>query len=540
MNENTRILVIGLDGGTWTVLQPLIDEGRMPNLAKLVKTGTSGFLESTLPPLTPPAWASFQTGVHPAKHGIYDFTQYRPGSYMPVFVSSVSLDKKTIWRILGEAGRKVILIGVPLTYPPQEVNGIVVSGLLTPSLKSNFTYPPQLKRDLFENIGEYRFAVSQDTFFSKGLDRFVSELIDCENKRVEAAEYMLQEHEWDVAMLQFQSIDNLQHALWPLLDPASEMYSPEKWQVISSFFQAIDRGIGKIQALAGDNTNVILMSDHGFGPLKRIVFLNRWLEARGFLSVKGSVYAKSVLHATELLNMIDVFKLRRLFLNYEKRESLLSLVTQETAIDWSRTYCSMLSGSQVANIYINLLGRDSEGVVDPMESGRVREDLKAQLENFKDPETGQPIVKRVYYREDISSGDLASAPDLLVEPQDGYLFTRGLGSSSIFETPQFGRNEVGCHRTEGVFVLYGPDFRASGAGWKVHIVDVPATILALMGIGVPPHFDGAPIEFALQLDILRHELQSADETVQETRDEVVYSEEDEQILAQRLRDLGYL
>jgi len=541
MSEGNKVLIIGLDGGTWRVLNLLMGEGQMPNLANLVEEGTSGILNSTLPPLTPPAWASFQTGVHPAKHGIYDFTQYRPGSYKPDFVSSASLGEKTIWNILSEAGRRVILVGVPLTYPPGRVNGIVISGLLTPSLRSNFTYPPEFKIELLNTIREYRFITSQDTFFRKGLNAFLLDLVYTERKRVEAAEYILKSKQWDVGMIQFQSIDNLQHALWPLLAPDSKDYSPEKWQRVCSFFRFIDEGIGKLLSLVGENTNIIIISDHGFGPLTKVVYLNRWLESKGLLKVKSSVKTKFILQAANLLKRVDFLKLRRVFLDYAKRESLLSLVTQGIAIDWLQTKCYMLSGSQAGNIYINLKGREPQGIVTSETYEEVKEELKVHLESFRDPDTGQPVLKKVYYREDISSEEGPElTPDLLVEPRAGYMFTRGLGSSSIFETPQFGRDEVGCHRKEGIYVLSGPDFKALGKGPDADIVDIPATILALMGVELPDYFDGKPMEFALNRGIIQVRSQSGERTKLEKREEEVYSEEDKQAIEKRLMELGYL
>lgn len=540
MSEYNKILIIGLDGGTWEVLDLLMEGGEMPSLARLVEEGTSGVLNSTLPPLTPPAWASFQTGVYPAKHGIYDFTQYRLGSYKPDFVSSASLAKKTIWKILSEAGKKVFLVGVPLTYPPKQVNGIVISGLLTPNLRSNFTYPAEFKTELLDAIGTYRFIASQDTFFSRGLDVFLTDVVYSERKRVEATEYILKKYQWDIGMIQFQSVDNLQHALWPLLDPASKECSPEKWQKVSSFFQFIDDSIGKLLTLVGENTNIIIMSDHGFGPLVKTVYLNKWLESKGLLKVKNSVRTKSTLQATNLLKKIDFLKLRRLLLSQEKRENLLSSITQEIAIDWSQTKCYMLSGSQAGNIYINLKGREPQGVVTSEEYEEVGKGLKAELESFRDVNTGQPIVKKVYYREDISSDSFEFAPDLLIEPRDGYMFTRGLGSSSIFEIPQFGRDEVGCHRKEGIYVLNGPDFKALGKGPEADIVDVPATILTLMGIEPPVYFDGNPMGFALNHGVVQKRSQGGEETKLKNQGEEVYSEEDKQIMGKRLKDLGYL
>ena len=541
MSNDTKCLVIGLDGGTWRVLKPLIEEGEMPTLAWLVEQGTCGVLNSTIPPITASAWVSLQTGVSPNKHGIYDFVQYQSGSYKPNFVNSQSIRQKTIWNILNEAGKKVALIGVPITYPPEQVNGVIVSGLLTPSLESNFTYPPELRDELMNNIRDYRFITTQDTFFRRGLNTFLKKLIYTEKKRMEAAEFVFNKYQWDVGVVQFQSLDNLQHALWPILAHDSQEYSPERRRKVINFFQFLDRAIEKLLTIAGENTDVIVISDHGFGRLKKIIFLNRWLEHNKFLVCRSSFVNKSIFGFLNLTKRIDFLKLHYLLLK-SKREAQPVTSIINFGIDWHKTKAYMLSGSQAANIYINIQGREPEGIVVESEYTNVREELKEKLLNLIDPETGESVIKKIYYREEISSANLQVAPDLLVIPVDGYMFSQRIGGSSdtIFQNRHYGRDEVGCHCQEGIYSLYGPSFSAQDKGPVANIVDVPATILALMKVKIPSYFDGRPMEFGLKESVSQQRMKEGGEIEAKELGKEVYLKEEKQLIEKRLKNLGYL
>lgn len=535
-----KVLIIGLDGGTWKILRPMMDKGVMPNLKNLVDEGTSGILNSTLPPLTPSAFASFHTGVSPAKHGIYAFTQYQLGSYKPTFVSSKSLQKETIWTILSKAGKRIILVGVPLTYPPQKINGIVISGLMTPSVKSEFIHPLELKEELLNAIRKYKFVSSPSIFYGKGLEAFLADAIFTERKRLEATQYLFNKYEWDIGMIHFQSVDNLQHTLWPFIDHQSKQYSPSKWEQVSAFFKFIDAAIGELMRLAGQNTNIIIMSDHGHGPLKKTIRLNKWLEHKGFLKVKTSLKTQFVLWAIHLLKEIDFLKFRRVFINLEKRHGVLDSVTQNMAIDWSETSAYMPTGSQTANIYINLKGREPNGIVALKDYKKVGRELKNQLELLKDPETGNRVIKRIYCHEEIISEKSELIPDLLIEPEDGYYLSLNIDDPSIFKSQRFGREEVGCHRKEGIYALNGPDFRCLSSKPEMDIVDVPATILALMSIKPPSYFDGTVMEFALKHykpQDQEHVDLEIEPASQHTR---AYSQADEKQIQKLLNDLGYL
>src|SRR4030042_2502517 len=189
--RKTKVFIMGLDGGTWDVLKPLMEEGKMPHLSGLAERGMSGVLKSTITPETASAWTTFQTGVNSGKHGIFDFFQYLPGDYNPLVISSQMIPLETIWQILSRQGKKVIVVNVPITYPAYEVNGLMVTCMLTPSVKSNFTYPPELAEEVLKVEKDYTIVTTQEVFNRRTLQEFVDTLISTEEKRTRVMLHLL-------------------------------------------------------------------------------------------------------------------------------------------------------------------------------------------------------------------------------------------------------------------------------------------------------------------------------------------------------------
>lgn len=182
MQSNPKVLVVSFDGGVWTNLLPLANSGIMPNLKKLLETGAHSDLESTIPPVTPPAWTAFMTGCNPGKSGVFDFYEYQEGSYKPSLTTSKSIQPPTLWKILSDNGLRVGIVDVPINYPPPEVNGFIVSGWERPSNKKVFTYPPELGNKLIENLGDYPICLRTfDRQGTKDVD-FLNSLIEITSK----------------------------------------------------------------------------------------------------------------------------------------------------------------------------------------------------------------------------------------------------------------------------------------------------------------------------------------------------------------------
>src|SRR4030042_4703055 len=293
----SNVLVIGLDGADWKVIEPLIEEGRLPHIASLIAQVSSGILRSTILPHSPIAWTSFSTGKNPGKHGIFYFTAPVANSYATQFLNSTFIRTKTIWEILSDYGKRVGVIDVPITYPPREVNGYMVSGIPIPSEESIFTFPAYLHTELIREFGDFPFEDFITIPFYRGdMLSALKELYRFTDHRYKVAQYLMKKMDWDFFMVVFRGTDLLQHASWRY---GMEEYSSthpkesEKFsEIMFQFYEKIDDIIGEIVNAAGD-AHIFVMSDHGFGPLKKNFFVNRWLIKEGFMKLKPFIGFRS-------------------------------------------------------------------------------------------------------------------------------------------------------------------------------------------------------------------------------------------------------
>src|SRR4030042_5822205 len=260
-----RVVVIGLDGADWKVINPLIEEGRLPHIASLIAQGSSGILRSTILPHSPIAWTSFSTGKNPGKHGIFYFTAPVANSYATQFLNSTFIRTKTIWEILSDYGKMVGVVDVPITYPPREVNGYMVSGMTIPSEESIFTFPAGLHTELIREFGEFPLEDCITTPFFKGNFLFaLKELYRFTDHRHNVAQYLMKRMDWDFFMVVFRGTDLLQHATWRYRTEEYRNAHPKetekRGEVLSQFYEKLDRIIGEIVNAAGD-THIFMMSD---------------------------------------------------------------------------------------------------------------------------------------------------------------------------------------------------------------------------------------------------------------------------------------
>ncbi len=546
-----KVMVIGLDGATWDILQPWMEAGYLPNLAGLVVAGTSGRLRSTIPPVTAPAWATFQTGMNPGKHGLFHFTRYQPGSYDTALVNATSIGPRTLWGLLGDAGKRLAIINVPVTYPPQPVNGVLVAGLLSPSPRQAF-WPPELYDEVVAAVGEYQVVTPVRTFDYLGVKGFVEQVTALARGRAAVARYIFNKEDWDFFMVHFQSTDIIQHALWAWADPRHPDFDRkpevEKAQV-RGFYQELDGLVGELCALAGDERPVIIMSDHGFGPVTRRLYLNQWLLNEGLLSAPGQSSLKGWVlgWVEEAVRRADIFKLRRRLIKPRSRgEGLVERVKRDALIEWPQTKAFALSGPFFGRIYLNTKGREPQGMVHPGPVwDALRERIAEGLLALRDPaNNGQPMIERVWRREEVYHGNRADElPDLVVKPADGYQvvteFRRGL---LVEPMPDF---LSGTHRMEGILAMSGPGIRQGVALDGGRIADLAPTILYLMGLAVPAAMDGRVLEEALEETLLAaRPVRVAEEVEVEPTGAPssgeVYSDADSAEVEARLAGLGYL
>jgi len=289
--KRTRVLALGLDGATFDLIGPWVAEGHLPVLGQLMHTGVSGELETVYPPLTGPAWSSFMTGRSPARHGVSEFFRREPDTYRQVLNSQRDIDGKTLWKLLSEAGKQVGVIGVPLTYPPEVVSGFIISGLLTPAGSRDFTYPVSLLNELEAHLGVYRLR-HDEKYRHGNPEPLLREQYEILENNVQAALYLMNRKPWDFFMLHLLGTDRIQHELWHVMDTSHPQHDPAERKrygnVVLDFYKAVDAAIGRLLEALDDDTAILVMSDHGFGPVYKFVNFNTWLLQQGLLRLKRS------------------------------------------------------------------------------------------------------------------------------------------------------------------------------------------------------------------------------------------------------------
>ncbi|HWR71740.1 MAG TPA: alkaline phosphatase family protein, partial [Nitrospirota bacterium] len=277
-----KVIIIGWDGATFDIINPLVAAGRLPNVAYLMKNGVWGRMESTIPPLTPTAWTSLSTGVNPGKHAIFDAMLYSPEARRMSFVNASMRKCAPVWSVLSEAGRKVGVLNVPMTYPPDEVNGFVIPGMFTPEGADDFTYPRGLKDDLIRTFGRYFIECNYSSSPSTYLKSILSVDVDFREK---VASYLMERYDWDFFFCVFMSSDRVQHFFWKYLDPSHPGHK-KYGNAIATVYEKMDESLGRLIEKAGVDATVVMVSDHGSGPLKKAFFLNYWLLINGYLFLK--------------------------------------------------------------------------------------------------------------------------------------------------------------------------------------------------------------------------------------------------------------
>ncbi len=532
-----KVLIIGLDGGTWKILKPMIEKGHMPHLRSLVENGASGILKSTEPPVTAPAWTSFLTGVKPEKHGIFEFNNYMPGTYSTYFVNGSHISYKTIWDILSESGKKVISINVPMTYPPKPVNGLLISCMLTPSTDVTFTYPPELRDEIFNIVSEYKIITTGKVYCLSGLNKFIDELIDTEQRRIKVAKHLMQNSDCDIEMVHIQSTDVIQHYLFHILDKNHPLHDSRGIERVYEFYSEIDKALGELTGLFPDSLK-ILMSDHGFKSVNKMVNLNAILSKKGFLQVKeNKKFLSNVTKMASKLVKYDRLNIIRWVLGKQRRKIFEHV--KDLLIDYTKTTAFSINGWVYGNIYINLEGREKHGIVKKEDYNKVRDIIIKELEKITDPATGEKIFT-ILKKEDIFNNTKhMHASDITVLPKGPYEFT----GSMYFREKEFilnnkiRREHTGSHDRDGIVIF--TDSKVKKTTITAHIVDILPTILWYAGLPVPEYIDGKVLTEVFEDEFVRENpVQFIQASEKSTSSSI--SESDSQEIKDRLKSLGYL
>jgi predicted AlkP superfamily phosphohydrolase/phosphomutase len=546
-----RVLVIGLDGGTWTILQPYMEAGLLPSLAALCQRSFRATLRTVLPPITPTAWTSMATGVNPGKHRIFGFGTYRDAKsgYIGQPVHRRDVAVPTLWRILSDRGLTSRIVNVPMTYPPEQISGSIVSGMFTPGPEAAYAWPPDLKDELAAAGIEPRFATdltdkrraSGDDVLTQTIEGDASILLDqvddLTRRHHQVACHLIRK-DWQFFMAVYQATDLIQHMLWgDLLPPPIDHTCTPRAQRIARSLRLVDDCAGELVDLAGSDAMVMLVSDHGFGRCLGEYALGQWLISRGYMASRSAGLAGL---ARNLVRRLGLRLLLRRALGQQRADRISS---RTFPILWSQTKAFLDSNAAGQAICINVRGRFPEGLVEPGEPcERLRDELIAELHALRINGVSTPPIPQAVKREDVYAGPFVSeAPDVLLVPNGDALvsFVNGQPNAEWLKPAPA---KAGVHLMEGIFSIAGPGVRTDRQIARASIVDIAPTVLALLGLPVPDYMDGRALTEAF-IDSLDVKTQSSeadhDPSTSQRRDQV-FSEDEQAVIEERLRNLGYL
>lgn len=537
----SKVLVLGLDGMTFSVMDPAFEAGHMLGLKRLLAGGASGILTSTIPPYTPPGWTSIFTGVNPGRHGIFGFLLGNAQRNQGL----VRLDRvkaPALWNAVNAQGARIGLFNIPMTYPPPAVDGWAVSGMLTPegggSTPEAFTFPADLARELIDAAGDYAIDIDvdydEDWRSTAIVDRLSKNLA---SKRAGLRRLLDRRGDVDMLFAVLEAPDRIMHVHYKYLDPACEHYGrPEAEPIrarIWEFFDEMDDVIGDLLRWADTDGFVITVSDHGFGPKDKAVNVNLALKEWGLLALGGV----GALGASGPVRKIA----RAVKKTLPKAAQQRAKAAAQGTIDWSRTKAFSAPIPQ-QGIYVNLEGREPHGIVSAGEYEDVRDEIIGHFEALVDPDDGKPVLDRIYRREEVVEGPEAeNAPDLFpICREYSYELFDGLYSPHVLDDVR--ELPRGFHHMDGIFGIAGPGIEAR-SGQRAILYDVAPTALYLAGLKVP-EMDGKVLtEFlppemvaSRPVEIERMDLPLAGEGVEASP----YSAEQEAQIEESLRNLGYL
>lgn len=551
----TRLVIVGIDGATFDIIRPMVAAGELPHIARILREGVSADLESTKPPLTPPAWTSMFTGLNPGRHGVFHFIRRQLGRYECVLNDSRNYAGKDLMSLLSNRGWSVGALAVPMTYPPFPVrNGYVVSGIPMPLTGPTIAWPSALVSEMQAVLGRpYRPDIDYEPFQADietaedDLARYArlrDELFSVERDRLRLMERLMLDRPTDFFFTVVSVTDRCQHYFWKFQDRSHRGWTPEGERlygtVVKDAYRLADEFVGRARSLAGDDVPIVLVSDHGFGPQHADFFVNKWLEDVGLLVRRRVPYwtwgRRQLGDVLRWLHLGAAARalgpLARLPILRPKRKTRADV----RDVVWERTRAFAV----MHGLSVNLKGREPRGAVDGAdEYRRTVTEIMRLLSELRFPD-GRRAVDYVVLKEDIYHGPRApEAPDLQFQ-MDG-LACIPKENWDARETFLFRRTAAvsGQHRFNGVFALWAPGAAGGRVLEGMHIQDAAPTLLHCAGEAVPRWMDGK-----LRADALEPERPSAWDDSPEPGasepPEVGASATEARAIEESLRGLGYL
>jgi len=454
-----KVLVIGLDCATpQLIFDRWVDD--LPHFKAILEQSVYGELESTIPPITVPAWTSMVSSKSPGVLGFYGFRNRKNYSYDEMyFATSQAVKEDRVWDILSRAGKKSVLVGVPQTYPPKPLNGSMISGFLAPDTNCQYTYPQELKREIEDVVGEYILDVKK--FRTEDKDDLIKQIYDMTENRFRVVNHLLVNKEWDFFMFVDMGIDRIHHGLWKYFDEQHRKYEPNSpyKSVLKEYYQYVDSLVGRIVSKVDERTVIFIVSDHGAQRMDGGICINEWLMREGYLRLKNPPR--------------EVFPL------------------SHDNIDWPHTK-AWGSGGYYGRLFLNVKNREPQGVIEPQDYEKFRDHLITKLEAIED-ENGENINTRVFKPQDIYPQVKNVAPDLII--YFGNLSWRSVGSVGFGDIHTF-ENDTGPddanHSQYGIFVMKNSGL-PRGKVSHLHLMDLAPTILRIFNLPVPEDMEGKSI-----------------------------------------------
>jgi len=462
MPGSKKFAVIGLDcAAPELVFDQWRDE--LPCLRSFTDQGLWGKLRSVSPPITVPAWSCMMSGKDPGQLGIYGFRNRKDYSYNGMTIANAAAVKEPrVWDVLSQAGKKVIVLFVPGTYPPSPVNGAMVGCFLTPGAQSAYAYPAEVKTEIEARFGPYRMDV--ENFRSEDKDRILRGIYEMTEQHFAIAHHLLSRIDWDFFMMVEMGTDRIHHAFWKYHDQTHRLFQPgNRYEnAIRDYYHFVDKKIAELLPAFGDETGVFVVSDHGAKKMEGGVCVNEWLRQEGYLALQQPLNGPTPI--------------------------------SKAKVDWGRT-TAWGEGGYYSRIFMNVKGREPQGIIEPSNYEAVRDELKARIEAMPD-DRGRPLGNRVFKPQEIYQAVRGVAPDLIV--YFGNLSWRSVGTLGLGSVYTF-ENDTGPddanHAENGIFLLREPNNGKLGRELQgKHLFDISATILDRFGLPQPAGAQGKPME----------------------------------------------
>jgi len=547
--KGVRVLFIGWDGAEPALVEPWTEQGKLPVLAELMGRGVGGRIRSTIPAVTPPAWTSMITGVDPGRHGIYSFTRPSGGDYGERLVTSAERQTPSVWRYLSEAGRRVGVFNLSLAYPPEPVNGFLVAGFDAPVFNPQICYPQAAFKIATQGISGY---------VHEGLGQMRDEVCGGElTKQMRQQRDMLfsltDEIPVEVLAVNYNAPDHVHHHAWPLGQPAEKVLQTGNG-AIEEVYQTLDSVLGDLlERYADEDTEIVLVSDHGGGRMQGHVSLAQALEEGGFLSRPSSRKADALTRLRRLARQLLPRGLKTHIWSWLGSEFRGRMAHQLRAglvaeVDWSKT--SAFPWGSSGFVQVNMRGREPQGQIAPQDRERVLADVEAYLCTLRDPVTGQLPVGDIWRGEEIYKEPRAGyPPDMIVEgAEDEYAVMpywetwgpeyKGGVRNFTTEGDDF-RGVSANHRPWGILAACGPSVKAGVEIPVLSMPDIGPLLLYLAGEPIPEGLDGRVEQLVWDTgEELR--VEGWGRALPQATEPIPYSEEEQAAVEKRLNDLGYM